>query len=410
MSGPLPGTMMDVVGVDGDDDSDEEVVLRAQGGHQEGSGMYAWEKTFERSWDTVHENEDGELQDIEAYAADLRRRRALLLRPQNATPVRRGMNRFLFVILDLSKSMDANDLTPSRLTVTVKCVEKFIREFFDQNPISQLGLIVTRNSRAEKVMDLCGNPRRLITSLRACASTSGEPSIQNALNVARSSLRYVPKYGSREILLVMSSLTTCDPGNLHATIDTLVGEHVRCSVVGLSAELHVCNALAQKTKGDYKVAMDADHLMEIFLSFTSPPPSTTRNLDACLIPMGFPPQKGWDKETICACHNRFVKSSYSCPQCKADNCDLPTECRVCGLTLILSTHLARSYHHLFPVAPFEEVNDEGVPAACYSCLDPIPAGASRFHCKECDEVFCFTCDCFVHEVLHNCPACCDAKQ
>jgi len=28
---------------------------------------------------------------------------------------------------------------------------------------------------------------------------------------------------------------------------------------------------------------------------------------------------------------------------------------VCGLSLVLSPHLARSYHHLFPVLPFAEV-------------------------------------------------------
>ena len=31
---------------------------------------------------------------------------------------------------------------------------------------------------------------------------------------------------------------------------------------------------------------------------------------------------------------------------------------MCGLTLVSSPHLARSYHHLFPVPPFEEVSAE----------------------------------------------------
>ena len=35
--------------------------------------------------------------------------------------------------------------------------------------------------------------------------------------------------------------------------------------------------------------------------------------------------------------------------------ELPGACHVCGLTLVSSPHLARSYHHLFPVRAFDEV-------------------------------------------------------
>ncbi len=38
--------------------------------------------------------------------------------------------------------------------------QAFIREFFDQNPLSHLGLIVLRNGVAEKLTDLSGSPVR----------------------------------------------------------------------------------------------------------------------------------------------------------------------------------------------------------------------------------------------------------
>ena len=44
-----------------------------------------------------------------------------------------------------------------------------------------------------------------------------------------------------------------------------------------------------------------------------------------------------------------------CARCKARVVDLPCSCHICGLTLISSPHLARSYHHLFPVKAFTEV-------------------------------------------------------
>ena len=47
---------------------------------------------------------------------------------------------------------------------------------------------------------------------------------------------------------------------------------------------------------------------------------------------------------------------YFCPQCHSKFCELPIDCSICGLTLISSPQLARSYHHLFPVSNFTEVS------------------------------------------------------
>jgi len=54
-------------------------------------------------------------------------------------------------------------------------------------------------------------------------------------------------------------------------------------------------------------------------------------------------------------HSNLTKGGYICPRCSAKVCFLPTECPCCALTLILSTHLARSYHHLFPLKNWVEV-------------------------------------------------------
>ena len=43
-------------------------------------------------------------------------------------------------------------------------------------------------------------------------------------------------------------------------------------------------------------------------------------------------------------------------QCQAKYCELPVECKACGLTLVSAPHLARSYHHLFPLPAFDEVS------------------------------------------------------
>lgn len=95
---------------------------------------------------------------------------------------------------------------------------------------------------------------------------TGEPSLQNAIEMARSSMKcvithislsttecktpsHLPTHSSREILIIFGSLTTCDPGNIHDTIDTCVKNKIRISVVALAAEMKVCRELCNKTGG-----------------------------------------------------------------------------------------------------------------------------------------------------------------
>lgn len=49
-------------------------------------------------------------------------------------------------------------------------------------------------------------------------------------------------------------------------------------------------------------------------------------------------------------------------RCKARVADIPSSCHICRLTLVSSPHLARSYHHLFPVPAFVELSSEQLAA------------------------------------------------
>lgn len=53
---------------------------------------------------------------------------------------------------------------------TFQLLEKFIEEYFDQNPLSQLGLVLMKNKRAEKLTELSGNVRKHIKSLQGCVN------------------------------------------------------------------------------------------------------------------------------------------------------------------------------------------------------------------------------------------------
>lgn len=110
-----------------------------------------------------------------------------------------------------------------------------------------------------------------------------------------------------------------------------------------------------------------------------PPPAIADSAMPNLIKMGFPQRAAESSIAICSCHKEAkVGGGYTCPRCKTRVCELPTECRICGLTLISSPHLARSYHHLFPIIPFDEVSDKvlhdprhQLPKVCFGCQESL---------------------------------------
>mgnify|MGYP000692086334 FL=1 len=101
-----------------------------------------------------------------------------------------------------------------------------------------------------------------------------------------------------------------------------------------------------------------------------------------------------------------------CPRCSGRIDELPSQCAVCRLTLVSSPHLARSYHHLFPVKAFNELDaaaddKSNVTATleCAACLATISDRSLASTCEDCTKMFCFACDVYIHEKLHNCPFC-----
>ena len=100
------------------------------------------------------------------------------------------------------------DLKPSRKICATKLFQEFVEEFFYLNPISQVGLVITRNKRAELISELAGNPRQHVESIRKLSQEtiecSGEPSLQNSLELTIQTLRHMPAHASREVTIRFS--------------------------------------------------------------------------------------------------------------------------------------------------------------------------------------------------------------
>lgn len=282
--------------------------------------------------------------------------------------IRRTIIRHLVLVLDLSNAMMDRDMRPTRFDLTLKYAREFVSEWFDQNPLGQIGVVGMRAGLGERVGEMSGNPQDVLKSLseRHKLEPVGEPSLQNALDMARNSMGHLPTHASREILILFGSLTTVDPGNVHDTIDACVKDKIRISVVALAAEMKVCREMANCTGGTFGVALNEGHYRDLLFELVPPPAQrgaaktanagASANAPADLMLMGFPTRlPDGAPPALCACHADLRRAGFVCPRCKAKLCDVPTDCDVCGLMLVSAPHLARSYHHLFPVKAYRSV-------------------------------------------------------
>ncbi|RKO93064.1 Ssl1-like-domain-containing protein [Blyttiomyces helicus] len=371
------------------------------------NGGYTWEEEYKRSWDVLQEDDSGSLLTVVQSFAHQKRRR---LHQRDASTIQRGIIRHVYLIIDLSRAMAELDLKPSRLECSLGLAETFVGEYFEQNPLGQLGVVVTRDGLAEKLTELSGNPNDHIDAIRKKENREprSEPSLQNALDLARASLHHVPSHGSREIIVLFGSLTTCDPGDIMSTVKALKKDDIRVSIVGLSAEVQICKTVCEATKV-YSVVLNESHYKDVLFEHLPPPPIATAKSTSNLIQMGFPVGKAFEALVPCVCHQKSVRRGYLCPRCSSIVCDIPMDCPVCTLTLVSSPLLARSYHHLFPVETYKEVptNSTGPGAALGAAVGAAAdSGTGRYACGKCGEHFCLECDLYVHDVLHNCPGCC----
>mmetsp|Transcript_9063 Transcript_9063/g.17352 ORF Transcript_9063/g.17352 Transcript_9063/m.17352 type:complete len:455 (+) Transcript_9063:44-1408(+) len=410
---------------------------------EDGDNHHVWEKPVQRTLD-ITENEKGEI--VSVNYAEQQNRKKRLREDYGGVEgvVEKEMVRFVYVIVDFSSAMEQADLKPSRKIATYSVLQEFIKEFFDQNPISQLGLVVAHNNIAEKATELSGNPQQQVDRLKYMVKSTnkhgGSFSLQNSLRVANTALAMKPPHGRREVLVLMGSIATVDAGDIHTECKDLEENNVRVSFISLSAEVFACKRISQSTQGTYTVVLDNAHFKTSLLKHTKPVPvqaTAQSKTQRRWIKMGFPKKEVRQSPTLCACHVELKYEGFVCPRCKFQVCEVPTQCPVCGLQLVFSAHLARSYHHLFAVPYFHPISsssssppssssssssspslscsttdtemkgtDSSSTHTCASCLVDIKERQSiRSQCPRCKSIFCLDCDELIHQSLHNCPGC-----
>lgn len=75
---------------------------------------------------------------------------------RDTTSIQRGIIRHVYLVIDLSLAMLVREHKSSWLDLTIQFACDFVGEFFDQNPISQMAILTTRDGSAERLSPLSG--------------------------------------------------------------------------------------------------------------------------------------------------------------------------------------------------------------------------------------------------------------
>lgn len=116
------------------------------------------------------------------------------------------------------------------------------------------------------------------------------------------------------------------------------------------------------------MALNEDHFKDILFACATPFPLSSAKSSWKSLRMGFPKKKRTELPSLCSCHGWLTLEGFICPACHSKCCHLPGDCTVCGLTLVSSPHLARSYHHLFPIPDFISTENDMQATARYELV------------------------------------------
>lgn len=356
------------------------------GFENEGAGQFKWESAFNSGW-----NELLDLSQTDG-AEDLFRMASV------KRAGKKGLIRTLMVVIDDSRMASTADLAPNRAKWARSLLKPFISAFIEENPLGVIGLISMRDGLAHSLCSLTNDEGLLRQALDQKIEPSGDFSLQNALETCILPISNVGSHGSREILVLLSSFNSCDPGDIEGTISKLQKEKTRVCFLTMLGEYHVAGHIAKQTKGYFTVAKDELDFQIQLKNFSSPLEDvfSTAKATAKLAIMGFPASA----RGSCSCHFENHDNLFECPRCHSSMCRIPSQCINCGLLLILGPDLAKSYHHLFPLK-MNSIHAREDATVCQACGMICESFVCSFDMHL--EQFCSECAKFIDESLYVVP-------
>jgi transcription initiation factor TFIIH subunit 2 len=362
---------------------------------------HRWLEWYQKSWLDIQESIDGRLVGPQQHSTTGASRR-YALETGGGVAVKKGLIRFLFVIVDLSSAMRQTDFKPTRSDFVVNEVSDFIKSYFAQNPLSYISLIAMRDGTAHFITRMNGQPNFQIKTLKEYVQSNlpqGTCSLTKAVDLV---LRggETPLYASKEVLVLWGSLSTVDPAQTpihpYLTDKIQAAGGLDVTVLSLSPEVYAVKKIASR---DFFVALHATDFKEKLSGMLHP--KQNAQAKPLYIKMGFPVKTVGTALTKCSCHLELQSSLYCCPQCRSMVCEIPTNCPVCKLTLVERDMLTRIHRLLYDMPAYEEVREQE-DVSCCACAKFFSQGVE---CQQCHEKYCYDCDAFTHRSLRHCVGC-----
>lgn len=117
---------------------------------------FSWEASYSKVWSVILDDDSDSIKNSIKKFNALQQKR--LTRNISLIPgLKKGLIRNFIIIIDASKVGNETDLYPTRIKWILNRIKEFSNEYFEQNPLCQLGILITKDGIAEKVSDLTSN-------------------------------------------------------------------------------------------------------------------------------------------------------------------------------------------------------------------------------------------------------------
>lgn len=114
---------------------------------------FSWEASYSKVWSVILDDDSDSIKNSIKKFNALQQKR--LTRNISLIPgLKKGLIRNFIIIIDASKVGNETDLYPTRIKWILNRIKEFSNEYFEQNPLCQLGILITKDGIAEKVSDL----------------------------------------------------------------------------------------------------------------------------------------------------------------------------------------------------------------------------------------------------------------
>jgi transcription initiation factor TFIIH subunit 2 len=114
---------------------------------------FSWEASYSKAWAVILDDESDSIENsINKFNLLQHKRQS---RNFSMIPgLKKKLIRNFVIVIDASKVGNDCDLYPTRIKWILNRLVKFSKDFFEQNPLCQLGFVITRDGMAEKLCDL----------------------------------------------------------------------------------------------------------------------------------------------------------------------------------------------------------------------------------------------------------------